>query len=157
MENNPQPFWLRSTNTAARFCVENTEDEMGTNYYLIEAVCAHCKRGSGRLHIGKSSAGWCFGLHVDQDEGLGDLAAWRMRWSQPDAKIVDEYGRDVTAEEMEQTITRRSFKGAGWDDTSLSTNHATRGPAGLARHQIDGRHCVGHGESTYDLLTGEFS
>lgn len=130
---------------------------MGTNYYLIESTCQHCGRGDGRLHIGKSSAGWCFSLHVDPDEGLNDLAAWRMRWMQPDAKIVDEYGREVSPKDMEETITQRKWRGAGWDDAALANNHAEPEPGGLARHTIDGRHCVGHGPGTYDLITGEFS
>ena len=38
---------------------------MGTNYYWQESEpCAACGRGYEQVHVGKSSAGWCFSLHV---------------------------------------------------------------------------------------------
>jgi len=38
---------------------------MGTNYYLQGKVCVHCGvADGGPLHIGKSSAGWNFGLRI---------------------------------------------------------------------------------------------
>ena len=42
---------------------------MGTNYYLHRPrtnECEHCGRADEAppLHIGKSSSGWCFSLHV---------------------------------------------------------------------------------------------
>ena len=39
---------------------------MGTNYYFEDSseVCECCGRGAESLHIGKSSGGWCFSLHV---------------------------------------------------------------------------------------------
>ena len=40
---------------------------MGTNYYLETDACDKCGRGDGPLHIGNSSAGWCFALHVGED------------------------------------------------------------------------------------------
>ena len=130
---------------------------MGTNYYLIEKTCPHCGRGDERLHIGKSSAGWCFSLHVDPDMGINSLADWEARWSKPDASIVDEYGEGVSPADMLRTITQRSWKGHATDDPHwLAQNEAVPGPNGLARHRI-GRHCIGHGESTYDLMPGEFS
>lgn len=129
---------------------------MGTNYYLTEDVCPCCKRGSERLHIGKSSAGWCFGLHVDPDNGLSSLGAWVQRWSAPNARIMDEYGVEVTPEEMLRIITERQGRPGVWTDRELALNGAVSGPNGLARHAI-GRYCSGHGDSTYDLCTGEFS
>lgn len=41
------------------------EINMGTNYYLhSQDPCEHCGRSYPELHIGKSSAGWVFALHV---------------------------------------------------------------------------------------------
>jgi len=38
---------------------------LGTNYYWQESEpCAACGRGYEQVHVGKSSAGWCFSLHV---------------------------------------------------------------------------------------------
>ena len=38
---------------------------MGTNYYLHKKPpCEACGHEPAPLHIGKSSGGWCFSLHV---------------------------------------------------------------------------------------------
>lgn len=112
---------------------------MGTNYYLREDVCEHCGRGRGDLHIGKSSAGWCFSLNTHPYDGILSLDDWQHAWSQPKTAIYDEYGRQVSPDEMLRVITKRDH------------------PSGLRRHTVDGRHCIAHGEGTYDLLVGEFS
>lgn len=129
---------------------------MGTNYYLQDETCPHCGRGADKLHIGKSSAGWCFSLHVMPEIGLNDLSDWKSRWDKPTAIITDEYGETIPPVEMEDTILKRAWKGSelgvGW----FEINQADPGPNGLARHRI-GRHCVGHGSGTYDLVPGEFS
>ena len=128
---------------------------MGTNYYLITEPCSCCGLSAPRLHIGKSSAGWCFALHVEGD--INSLADWEARWSKPNAKIVNEYGDTVTPDEMRKTITERAWKGHGTDEPMwLMANNAVQGPNGLARQQI-GRHCIGHGDGTYDLIPGEFA
>jgi len=136
---------------------------MGTNYYLIGDVCAHCGRGDERKHIGKSSAGWCFSLHVRPEEGINDLKDWDRLFRDPENKIEDEYGAAITADEMIKAITDRSGNvGVGksmsyssWDEF-YRRNHAVPGPKGLARHAI-GDYCVGHGDGTWDLIAGEFS
>jgi hypothetical protein len=111
---------------------------MGTNYYLTEKICPTCGRGN-RLHIGKSSYGWCFALHVIPEMGIDDIGDWRAHWTRPDSLIEDEYGDKLTPEEMESKILQRSH------------------PKGLERSPIDGVHCVGHGVGTYDLIAGEFT
>jgi hypothetical protein len=59
---------------------------MCTNYYL--------KHPDGLyLHIGKSSAGWCFSLHVMPEAGINSLDEWRSLFCDPYALIQDEYGR----------------------------------------------------------------
>lgn len=130
---------------------------MGTNYYLQEATCPHCGRGADKLHIGKSSAGWCFGLHVMPEIELNDLPDWKARWSKPTSVITNEYDDVVSAEDMEKTITERSWKGSELGPGWYSVNHAQPGPNGLARHSIGEGHCIGHGSGSYDLITGEFS
>lgn len=133
---------------------------MGTNYYVYRNACEHCGRGDEPLHIGKSSAGWCFALHVGReewDETPRSLDEWRAKWSEPGAVIRDEYGRTLTADEMLSRILGRSWSGPGPTNAEwLRQNHAQPGPNGLARHRLDSR-CVGHGDGTYDLVTGEFS
>lgn len=133
---------------------------MGTNYYWHEKPpCEHCGQTIGeRLHIGKSSAGWCFSLHVSSFDGIRSLGDWQNRFDLPGSWIADEYGDRVTVEEMLSIITERKWDGpnrcvdAGW----IERNHAQQGPNGLMRHKI-GPYCVGHGEGTWDLIPGEFS
>jgi hypothetical protein len=141
---------------------------MGTNYYLHvprAAACPHCGRSDDTeiLHIGKSSAGWVFSLHVIPEQGIHDLDDWRARW--PRGRIVDECGDSVSIEQMEATITRRKNKPfskqrwTGWyaDEADFhAKNQSLRGPNGLLRHQI-GRHCIKHGAGTWDCMVGEFS
>lgn len=113
---------------------------MGTNYYLHkEPACESCGREHEPLHIGKSSLGWCFSLHVIPEKGINTLEDWRELWKSGTAYILDEYDERVPIEEMEKIITQRSH------------------PIGLYRHPLDGRHCLGHGDGTWDYIAGEFS
>lgn len=138
---------------------------MGTNYYLETDVCARCGRGDDRLHIGKSSGGWCFSLHVDPVQGINSLDDWLVRFENPTTRIVDEYGDEVTSAEMLRIITGRNGNPDEWSGPPPGylnwaafheCNHSEPGPRGLLRHRI-GRFCVGHGDGTYDLIPGEFS
>ena len=132
---------------------------MGTNYYLhTKAPCKTCGRPFDRLHIGKSSYGWCFTLHVIPEEGIVDLPDWQKLWKKRGAFIVDEYGDRVSKEKMMEIITEREWKGgqAGWRPAEFARNYAVAGPNGLARHRLDG-FCIKHGAGTWDCLVGEFS
>ena len=158
---------------------------MGTNYYFRKPLanhCEHCGRSDPpeELHIGKSSAGWCFSLHVHPEQNICSLADWETIW--PTGTIVNEYGENITPAEMFSVITGRSRE-KDWDSdwwapkpcgkdfkgnpvtipgyTSEAEfhrfNHSERGPNGLLRHRLDGHHCIGHGPGTYDYITGDFS
>lgn len=142
---------------------------MGTNYYAVmeaeEVICPTCGRDGHveqkRLHIGKSSYGWCFSLHVGsaQEPHIPrSLAAWREVWKTA-VRLENEYGETISTEEMERIITQRSHPGGGQKDRSwFVSNYATPGPNNLARHSIKmDNHCVGHGDGTWDLITGQFS
>jgi len=131
---------------------------MGCNYYWHEEPpCPECHRRFEALHIGKSSGGWCFSLHVIPEDGINDMPDWEDRWNRPGSEIRDEYGRRVTPTEMRAVILARSWPNdSSRDHAFYEQNHAEPGPAGLARHRI-GQHCIGHGQGTYDLITGEFS
>jgi hypothetical protein len=145
---------------------------MGTNYYLHEkADCECCGRPFEQLHIGKSSGGWCFSLHVIPEEGINTIEDWIAKWSAPGVQIRNEYNDFVEPHEMLAVICDRRgsrHSGDGWDtdwwkwgysseEHFHSMNHSLRGPNGLLRHQVDGRHCIGQGEGTWDYITGEFS
>jgi hypothetical protein len=113
---------------------------MGTNYYLHEKPdCECCGRSYEPLHIGKSSGGWCFSLHVMPEDNINTIDDWRTLWSKDGVFIRNEYGEKVPIEEMEQIITDRLWRGEF-----------------PRRHEIDGRICVGYGAGTWDYLTGSF-
>lgn len=128
---------------------------MGTNYYLQEKPpCGECGREFERLHIGKSSAGWCFALHVIPELGINDFPDWVARWSKPGAIITDEYDRVVEPAVMRNTIVDRVPRTITLN--SDIPNSGTNLCYGLIRHKID-RYCTGHGDGTYDFIVGEFS
>jgi hypothetical protein len=114
---------------------------MGTNYYLhTKPDCECCGRGYEPLHIGKSSGGWCFTLHVMPEDNINTLDDWRILWSAHGSYVRNEYGERVPIDDLEKNIANRSWKGAF-----------------PLRHTIDGKHCIGHGEGTWDYIVGDFS
>jgi hypothetical protein len=131
---------------------------MGTNYYMMKGewlpesnwdhpLSGLIREGTGRpasIHIGKSSGGWCFSLHVMPEQGISNLADWRAladRLLADGWRIEDEY-RDVVTPDMMWKIVERE----GWDWGAAEW-----------RHEVDGDHCIGHGEGLYDYVVGYFS
>ena len=131
---------------------------MGTNYYWYEKPpCSNCKRPYEPLHIGKSSGGWCFSLHVIPERKINDLEDWEHLWRKNGSFIEDEYGQRVPADIMLDKIVNRSGECDNqWSKKDYQQNYAEPGPHGLARH-ILGYHCIKHGEGTWDCIIGEFS
>lgn len=157
---------------------------MGTNYYLRPKACKCCGLYDKQkeVHIGKSSGGWCFSLHVGQSEtdylftdyGFEppeSLEDWKRLFQTDGYHIFDEYGKRHTVDEMMEVIASRAWEssrdnikwGEGWYSSYrdyndyLRKNSAVDGPNNLLRHKLDGKHCIGHGEGTWDYITGEFS
>ena len=60
-----------------------------------------------RLHIGKSSGGWAFGLHVIPELGLNTWADWEGFLAVYSDRIYIEYGARVTLSELRKTICDR--------------------------------------------------
>ena len=138
---------------------------MGTNYYLMQEKCEHCMATPKKRHIGKSSAGWCFSLHIYPNEGVRSLGDWRRWFDKEGTYIRNEYGEDISVPQMLSIITERHWKGNGgppphpyksWIDFH-NRNHTRPGPNGLLRASVDGTHCVGNGTGTYDYIIGDFS
>jgi len=141
---------------------------MGTNYYHYpNDPCPTCGHQEEPIHIGKSSFGWVFALHVDPDHGIKSLNDWIERWNKPGTTIKDEYGQAVTPEEMLLVVTvrfrkpweeqrkRRPGGYSSWEEFH-EKNDSMDGPNGLIRAKL-GRYCLAHGDGTYDLHEGEFS
>lgn len=145
---------------------------MGKNYYLHMDTCKCCGRSRDKYHIGKSSVGWVFSLHVDPDQGINNLDDVFNLIETSKGKIKDEYGTDVYPETLKTIITARSgtsdfsdknfpkrdqyWPYDSWEDFH-EKNHSMEGPNNLLRHKINGSHCIGHGEGTWDYIKGEFS
>ena len=134
---------------------------MGTNYYLHLNPCPCCGREDEAWHIGKSSGGWCFALHIFGN--IETLEDWKKAFYNPETKIVNEYDEEISPEEMLKIITKRSwpnrsvpFDFDSWEEFHR-VNHSEPGPNGLLRHKIGDGRCVGHGLGTYDYIQGDFS
>ena len=129
---------------------------MGTNYYHTpHEPCEKCKRPYEPRHIGKSSGGWTFALHIYPDDEINSLDDWIERFKT--GKIHDEYGQEISRADMVSTIALRKRDRPAPTGEWLAQNHAAPGPHNLARAQIDGAHCIGYGEGTWDYFVGEFS
>ena len=125
---------------------------MGTNFYAV----VNLGGPEVKLHIGKSSIGWCFGLAVN--EGITSLADWRRVFAQAFVRIVDEYGVVYGADEMLGLIENRGFLWAHQRDSAwYADNHAAPGPNGLARHTHKAALPPNPATDTYDLCRGDFS
>ena len=112
---------------------------MGMNYYWYKnKPCPACGRNDDPLHIGKSSMGWMFSLHVIPELDINDLDDWKKKFALKNSYIENEEREKVTPKEMIDTITKR------------------RHPLGLRRHDIS-EFCIKHGLGTWDCLLGEFS
>lgn len=138
---------------------------MGTNYYYYsKEPCPHCGRQYEPTHIGKSSGGWCFSLHVHPDMNINDLDDWLRLFKAPKTQIVDEYGTVITPLDMTSFIVDRSWpipwdrQWAGYrsEEEFHERNGSKRGPKYLLRHKIS-NHCIANGKGTWDCIIGEFS
>lgn len=133
---------------------------MGTNYYMAkgehlpESDYNHplnglLRDGTGvcaKIHIGKSSGGWCFALHVMPSHGINNLQDWKKfaaRLIEENWRIENEYRDVITPEELWEIVER-----VGWKRNDGEP---------LMRHEVDNRHCIGHGEGFYDYMIGHFS
>lgn len=121
---------------------------MGTNYYLYSEPCPACgKDDEERWYIGKSSYGWCFALEEM------DLEEWKEVWTK--GVIRDEYGKEISPECMLEIVTVRGVGGhLSVSAQFLKENCAEAGPNGLLRRQVDGVHCIAHGQGTWDITRG---
>jgi hypothetical protein len=125
---------------------------MGTNYYVWTNT-------RDEMHIGKSSMGWVFALRVYPELGINNLYDWLPILLNPENKIRNEYSREVSSQEMLETIVLRSRDDSvRWSESEWIANDAVPGPNNLVRHRQMteyGRMCT-HGEGTWDYMNYEF-
>ena len=132
---------------------------MSTNYYFHKNICSKCNKPDEIIHIGLSSGGWCFNLHVYPEKSIYALSDWERIWEDSkNCKIVDEHGNTKTIDEMLIIIVDRHGPAAmDWEKVLNNNPNVVKGPNNLCRTKIDGVHTVGHGNGTWDLCIGEFS
>ena len=163
---------------------------MGTNYYWLRPNEAYEEHEISRLvqpkyemvHIGRSSAGWCFKLHVYPNGYNGlDINSW-AQWKRlfkdlgDDLILVNEYYEKIDLDYLKTVVEDRSSS-QDWEtfdkelregkykfyrdiknlDEFLRRNSAIKGPNNLMRSKIDNRHCIGHADGPWDYMVGEFS
>lgn len=133
---------------------------MSTNFYLSPPQCPCCGHQAASIHLGKSSVGWTFGLHVRPEENINN---WQdiinlIKEKQADYwSIRDEYGESYSfAQFVDVVCNRTTPRKIPKDSEWLVMNYAQPGPNNLIRRQL-GKYCIGHGDGTYDYLVGEFS
>ena len=85
---------------------------------------------------------------------------WQEVLKEPNSKIKDEYGKEISYDELMSIILDRKgnkeFDFSREEDIDLQKNHAIRGPNNLWRHSPE--ICFGNGgKLPYDLIQGEFS
>ena len=141
---------------------------MGTNYYIRQKECQHCHHRPDDIHIGKSSAGWVFALHVDdQFKCLDDYINYVK---DNDLKIHNEYDEEIDVDSFKSICLDRGMSITIEQSTNchnhlykttltvqqyLDRNHAVEGPRNLLRSKIDG-HCIGY-DGDIDLIQSDFS
>lgn len=102
-----------------------TEEDLNKDYYV-------------RLHIGKSSAGWCFGLRCMPQRGINGLEDWKKIFAIPGAIIKDEDGDVVSEEEFENRVKNKSS--CFWRD-------------GMTREEFEAQEIARHNEAADHLHT----
>ena len=83
---------------------------MSINFYFKHQSCVSCGHGKEDLHIGKSSGGYAFGLHIYPSLNICTLEDWLMYMRIFPGKIFDGYGFERSLEELIDTITRRPLE-----------------------------------------------
>lgn len=138
---------------------------MSTNYYCetgrmleVECDCGFKHMMPETLHIGKSSCGWTFLLHVIPEKGL---ECWKD-WEEVlvgSRRIFNEYGDDVTLEEMRETVLHRARE-LNDEEKARMEEIAERDGYFLDRRSwlFGGEFGRKQGEDgDYSMVTGEFS
>ena len=120
-----------------------TVEELNKVYYLT-------------YHIGKSSAGWRFLLQIYPEQGINNLEDWKKLFK--DGIIVDEYGEEISQEDMLKEITKKA-PSPGLKDESSTTMHDDTYEVrdGLIVHPLKWNIVDNSAKETYDVREGDFS
>ena len=120
----------------------NLED-LNKNYYLT-------------YHIGKSSAGWRFLLQIYPKQDINSLEDWKKLMK--DGTIFDEYGEEISQEEMLKIITHKEPSENLKEQTSTTMhNEKYEVRNGLIVHSLGYGIVDNSAKETYDVCERDFS
>lgn len=128
---------------------------MGMNYDWVPVV-GFTHHRINAIHLGKSSGGWCFGLHVYPERGINTLDDWDRLLQRPGSGVFDELHRLITRKKLLVEITERWTEPVDRGEKFYRDQYAEPGPNGMLRHKIIEGRCIGHGPGTWDYLIGNF-
>lgn len=128
---------------------------MGVNYYVSNPKTPD-RFG---MHIGKSSGGWCFSLRVYPEYSLTTFQHWLDFLAKlPEPCVMDGEGGFYTVAQFKRVVENRMWAHANsaFVRKYLDSGEAVMGRNGLLSVPVDGVHCVGHGEGTWDYIAVDF-
>ena len=130
--------------------------EMATNYYAVkgewpsagefESIKLTYSGRPAMIHVGKSTGGWSFALHVYPDMNIHTLNDWKAladRLIADGWHFEDEYKAEISPEALWRVVERADYK-------ESDLQH-------LRRSKPSPGYCLGQGEGYYDYITGNFS
>lgn len=85
---------------------------MGTNYYVHAEPLRPSEPDAG-FHLGKSSAGWQFLFADCPALGVSTYAGWREILSRPGVVLRNEYGDEITMEQLDDIVQSKRVDNAG--------------------------------------------
>lgn len=125
---------------------------MGTNYYW------QLNEHTPKRHIGKSSYGWAFQLHVHFE--IPDVEWYNLGYKYPchvikyrDWKKLFEYPGSIITSEYNERIGSQRMREIIEDRAQFIASARTE----LSRTPVDGVHCVYKAKGSWDYIAGEFS
>lgn len=75
----------------------NTLEDLAKDYYE-------------EIHVGKSSAGWVFLLHIHPDKNIYSLEDYCNIWYDPNIALYNEYDELISPKQLEHTICDRALE-----------------------------------------------
>ena len=127
--------------------------------FIVPDYCTYrCNPVIGGLHIGKSSYGWIFGLHVFPDLGLNTYEDWEKLL--PYGKIRDEYMEPHTCYQFVEMLydkVNRAKKQPPREENTLSPNDSFVCPESNLFRRKGHDFIVNNTHPLCDYLTGYFS
>lgn len=109
--------------------------------------------GKEELHFGKSSVGWYFAMMTYPSRGLRSWDDWKDYIKLNDATIRDEYGKDLTLEQLTEIVEYRKFPDRSDKFVDIGCEY---GVNNLLRTKIDGSFCIGHGDGPWEYSVTVF-